>query len=144
MRILHVDSNHPVLHETLTGAGFDCDLFWDKPADELQRLLPEYDAVVIRSRFRLTRALLEECTRLKCIGRVGAGMENIDVAFAERKVSHISRSWTSSLPSRLPAAVSTMQPPIVTRESATSVNLLRPNRRASSSSSSCNTGRSSA
>lgn len=85
MRVLLADSNHPVLHETLIKAGFDCDLYWNKPAKELVELLPNYDALVIRSKFKLDAALLEKCTRLKCIGRVGAGMENIDQAFAKSK-----------------------------------------------------------
>lgn len=85
MRVLLADSNHPVLHETLIKAGFDCDLYWDKAAKELVELLPNYDALVIRSKFKLDATLLEKCTRLKCIGRVGAGMENIDQAFAKSK-----------------------------------------------------------
>ncbi|MBL7901294.1 MAG: hydroxyacid dehydrogenase [Bacteroidia bacterium] len=85
MRVLLADSNHAVLHETLIKAGFDCDLFWDKPANELVELLPAYEALVIRSKFKLDAPLLEKCTRLKCIGRVGAGMENIDQAFAKSK-----------------------------------------------------------
>lgn len=85
MRILFVDSNHPVLHETLIQSGFECDLFWDKPVAELLEILPQYDALVIRSRFKIDRILLDRCPRLKCIGRVGAGMENIDVVYAQSK-----------------------------------------------------------
>lgn len=84
MRILFADPNHPVLHETLIEAGFTCDLFWDRPAAELAGLLPGYDALVIRSRFKLTAELLDQCPKLKCIGRVGAGMENIDVEHARQ------------------------------------------------------------
>jgi D-3-phosphoglycerate dehydrogenase len=85
MRILFADSNHPVLHETLMRAGFTCDLLWDKPAAELIALLPAYDALVIRSKFKITQQIIDQCPRLKCIGRVGAGMENIDVAYAHSK-----------------------------------------------------------
>lgn len=84
MRILLADSNHPILHETLMRAGFECDLFWDKSTDELKELLPQYDGLVIRSRFKLDQEILVKAKRLKCIGRVGAGMENIDVAYAAR------------------------------------------------------------
>lgn len=82
MRILFADSNHSVLHETLIAAGHHCDLFWDQPAAELIQLLPGYDALVIRSKFRITKEIIDSCPRLKCIGRVGAGMENIDGAYA--------------------------------------------------------------
>jgi D-3-phosphoglycerate dehydrogenase len=85
MRVLFADSNHPILHELLLVAGFECDLYWDKTTAELIELLPLYDALVIRSRFKVTRDLLDKCPRLKCIGRVGAGMENIDVEYASSK-----------------------------------------------------------
>ncbi|MFO0321294.1 MAG: NAD(P)-dependent oxidoreductase [Bacteroidota bacterium] len=84
-KILLVDSNHAILHETLIAAGFLCDLFWDKPKDELIKLMPNYEAIVIRSKFKITKELIDDCPKLKCIGRVGAGMENIDVEYAKRK-----------------------------------------------------------
>jgi D-3-phosphoglycerate dehydrogenase len=85
MRILFADSNHPILHEMLMQQGFSCDLYWERSADDLMRILPEYDGLVMRSKFKITRELLDACPRLKCIGRVGAGMENIDVANAASK-----------------------------------------------------------
>ena len=85
MKILLADSNHPVLEKTLRDAGFQCDAFWDLSAEELTRLLPQYSGLIIRSKFRVDAALLAACPALKCIGRVGAGMENIDVAFAEAR-----------------------------------------------------------
>ena len=85
MRVLFADSNHPILHETLRAAGISCDLYWDKSEEELLALLPQYEGLVIRSRFKLTRGILNTAAKLKCIGRVGAGMENIDVAYAESK-----------------------------------------------------------
>lgn len=85
MRILIADENHPILQQTLINAGFECDLFYDKSVAELQTLLPNYHGVVLRSKFKLTQQLLSTCTHLKCIGRVGAGMENIDVEYALEK-----------------------------------------------------------
>ena len=84
-KILLADSNHRVLHETLQAAGLQCDLFWDKSVQELKALLPEYDGLVLRSRFRITKEIIDSAKNLKCIGRAGAGMENIDVAYAESK-----------------------------------------------------------
>ncbi len=84
MQILFVDENHPVLHERLMKAGHRCDLLWGLSVAELLKLLPEYNALVIRSRFVLTEEILSTCKKLKVIGRVGAGMENIDVAFAKK------------------------------------------------------------
>lgn len=84
-KILFADSNHPVLHEVLQAAGFNCDLFWDKSTEQLTQLFPKYDAVVIRSKFKITKPLIDSAKKLKCIARAGAGMENIDVAYAESK-----------------------------------------------------------
>lgn len=85
MKVLLIDSNHAILHESLQAAGIHCDLFWDKPADELKKLIPDYDGLVIRSKFKIDKTILDSTTKLKCIGRAGAGMENIDVAYAESK-----------------------------------------------------------
>ena len=84
-KILFIDSNHPRLHEMLMQQGFQCDLFYDKPADELKKLIPAYDGIVLRSKFKITSAIIDSAPNLKCIARVGAGMENIDVAYAEKK-----------------------------------------------------------
>jgi D-3-phosphoglycerate dehydrogenase len=85
MKILLIDSNHNILHETLQSAGFQCDLYWDKSPEELKALIPEYDAIVLRSKFKITKEIIDSAKKLKCIGRAGAGMENIDVAYAESK-----------------------------------------------------------
>ncbi len=85
MKVLFADSNHDILHETLINSGFDCDLFWNKNSEELISILPNYDALVIRSKFKITKEIMDNCPKLKCIGRVGAGMENIDVAYATTK-----------------------------------------------------------
>lgn len=84
-KILCIDSNHDVLHETLMNAGFQCDLFWNKSKEELIELLPNYEGAVIRSKFKFTKEVLDLATNLKCIGRVGAGMENIDIDYAKSK-----------------------------------------------------------
>lgn len=84
-KILCIDSNHDILHETLMQHGFHCDLYWNKPKEELMQLIPAYDGIVIRSKFKITKEILDAAPQLKCIGRVGAGMENIDVEYARSK-----------------------------------------------------------
>ena len=84
-KILCIDSNHDVLHETLIEAGFQCDLFWNKSKEELIQLIPNYDGIVIRSKFKITKEIINTAPNLKCIGRVGAGLENIDINYAQSK-----------------------------------------------------------
>jgi D-3-phosphoglycerate dehydrogenase len=85
IKVLFIDSNHHYLHEELIRKGFQCDLFWDKPKDELVNLIPEYDCLVIRSKFKINAELIDKAIKLKCIARAGAGMENIDVDYAQQK-----------------------------------------------------------
>ncbi len=65
--------------------GFVCDLFYDKPAKELKMLIPNYEGIVIRSKFKITKEIIESAPNLKCIARAGAGMENIDMVAAKEK-----------------------------------------------------------
>ncbi len=53
--------------------------------EELVRLIPEYDAIMIRSGTRVTGRVIEAATQLKIIGRAGVGVDNIDVPAATRK-----------------------------------------------------------
>jgi D-3-phosphoglycerate dehydrogenase / 2-oxoglutarate reductase len=50
--------------------------------EELIQVLPEYDALVVRSKTKVKGALLEAGKTLKVIGRAGVGVDNIDVAAA--------------------------------------------------------------
>jgi D-3-phosphoglycerate dehydrogenase len=84
-KILCIDSNHDILHETLMDAGFQCDLFWNRTKEELIQLIPSYEGIVIRSKFKITQEIIDSAPKLKVIGRVGAGMENIDIEYANGK-----------------------------------------------------------
>ncbi len=85
MKILHLDKNHPLLIEQLTAAGFENDENYYAPKDAIEQIIHQYDGIVLRSRFKIDRAFLDAATNLKFIGRVGAGLENIDCEYAEQK-----------------------------------------------------------
>lgn len=53
--------------------------------DELVRVIPEYDALMIRSGTRVTQEIIEAGTQLKIIGRAGVGVDNVDVPAATRQ-----------------------------------------------------------
>jgi len=55
------------------------------PPEELVRIMPEYDALMIRSGTRVTQAMIEAGTQLKIIGRAGVGVDNVDVEAATRQ-----------------------------------------------------------
>lgn len=85
MKVILLDSNHPSLQQGLEKAGFTCVPDYSSTRDEVLQVIAGYEGIVIRSRFRIDKEFLDKATRLKFIARVGAGMENIDVPYAEGK-----------------------------------------------------------
>ena len=84
-KILFIDSTHPCLREMLEKEGFACDIFTNKNREEIIAIIKDYMGVIIRSRIEIDKGFLDRATNLKFIGRVGAGMENIDVEYAKSK-----------------------------------------------------------
>ncbi|GAA4276684.1 2-hydroxyacid dehydrogenase [Aquimarina mytili] len=84
MKILHIDTNHPLLHTQLTATGFQNDEDYSSTKEEIEAKIALYDGVIIRSRFPIDKTFLDKAKNLKFIGRVGAGLENIDIEYAEK------------------------------------------------------------
>ena len=55
------------------------------PPEQLVQIIPEYDALMIRSGTRVTKEIIEAGTQLKIIGRAGVGVDNVDVPAATRQ-----------------------------------------------------------
>ncbi|MBD2058523.1 phosphoglycerate dehydrogenase [Oculatella sp. FACHB-28] len=55
------------------------------PVEELVQIIPDYDALMIRSGTRVTQEVIEAGTQLKIIGRAGVGVDNVDVPAATRR-----------------------------------------------------------
>ncbi len=53
--------------------------------DEIIKIIPEYDGMVVRSATKVTKKILDAASNLKVIGRAGAGIDNIDVPVAKEK-----------------------------------------------------------
>ncbi|PQJ21167.1 2-hydroxyacid dehydrogenase [Tenacibaculum sp. SG-28] len=85
MKILHLDSNHSLLIDQLSNLGFDNDINYKAPKSEIEKQIQYYDGIIIRSRFTIDKDFLAKATNLKFIGRVGAGLENIDCNYAKQK-----------------------------------------------------------
>lgn len=83
MKILHLDSNHPLLMEMLHKAGFQNEENYKASKSEIEKIISGYDGIVIRSRFNIDRQFLDAGKNLKFIARVGAGLESIDTEYAE-------------------------------------------------------------
>lgn len=85
MKILALDSNHELLNSGLRNGGLIVDEDYKSPKEEVMKFISEYDGIIIRSRFPMDKSFLESAKNLKFIGRVGAGLENIDEEFAKQK-----------------------------------------------------------
>lgn len=85
MKILHLDTNHPALLEQLNAAGFENHKDYTSSKVEVEKKIHNYDGIIIRSRFSIDKHFLQQASKLKFIGRVGAGLENIDCRFAYSK-----------------------------------------------------------
>lgn len=83
MKILLLDSNHPLITEQLLTKGFVLEEDFTSSYDEVLQKINQYDGIIIRSRIPLDKNFLQNARNLKFIARVGAGMENIDLETAK-------------------------------------------------------------
>lgn len=86
MRIFVSDKMSPEGLAHFTGiAGIECVYDPDISMEALAEKIGEFDALVIRSRTRVTREMLANPGRLRIIGRAGAGVDNVDIEAATEK-----------------------------------------------------------
>ncbi|MDR0196245.1 MAG: 2-hydroxyacid dehydrogenase [Myroides sp.] len=84
-KVLHIDSNHPLMIAQLAELGYENVENYTASKSEIEEIIHEYEGIIIRSRFSIDQTFLDKAINLKFIGRVGAGLENIDCAYAKTK-----------------------------------------------------------
>ncbi|TFF40359.1 2-hydroxyacid dehydrogenase [Mucilaginibacter psychrotolerans] len=80
--ILIVDDIHPAFIQRVEAAGYTCNYQPTITTAEAINILNGYDGLVIRSKFRVDQAVIDGAPNLRFICRAGAGMDNIDEAYA--------------------------------------------------------------
>lgn len=81
-KILIVDELHPVFKERATALGYEVD---DEPLFTRAQTLAaigNYQGIAVRTKFRIDQELMEAAPGLQFIARAGAGLDNIDEAYA--------------------------------------------------------------
>lgn len=84
-KILIIDTVHPILKEKLEKSSFTCVDGTALSKTEIEKIIHEYLGIIIRSRIFIDSSFIDKAKKLEFIGRVGSGMESIDVAYAEKK-----------------------------------------------------------
>jgi D-3-phosphoglycerate dehydrogenase len=77
-KVLIVDEVHPSMTEGLTNLGFEVETRTDLTLSEFVSILPIYEGLVIRSKFKITADILKD-SALTFIARAGAGLDLLDV-----------------------------------------------------------------
>ncbi len=66
--------------------------------DDLLKAVPNYDAMIVRGRTKVTASVMDAATRLKVIGRAGVGVDNIDLEAAKkRNITVVNAPLSTSL-----------------------------------------------
>ncbi|MCO5258533.1 MAG: phosphoglycerate dehydrogenase [Crocinitomicaceae bacterium] len=85
MKVLFIDTVHDILQKRLEQKGVECIDGTTWSLEVTKEALTDMDGIVIRSRFRLDESILKFAPQLKFIARSGAGMENIDSDYCEKR-----------------------------------------------------------
>jgi len=77
-------------------AGIEVDVRDDVTPEDLETIIANYDAMVVRSRTKVREPLIDKATNLKLIVRGGVGLDNIDVKYAESKGVEVRNTPSAS------------------------------------------------
>jgi D-3-phosphoglycerate dehydrogenase len=84
IKILANDGIHPDALTLLGEAGYEVDT--EKVSQEdLIKVLPDYDVIIVRSATKVRKDLIDASPKLKIIARGGVGLDNIDYEYAQSK-----------------------------------------------------------
>jgi len=91
--ILIVDDIHPIFIEQAEALGYKCDYWPTIKLAEALEIISNYAGLVIRSKFNVDKSVMDAATSMRFVCRAGAGMDNIDEAYAaEKKLTLINAS----------------------------------------------------
>lgn len=85
MKVLVADPIPDEAIQKMQNAGLSVDVKTGLDKEELIKIIPEYDALVVRSQTKVTKDVIDAAKNLKIIGRAGVGVDNIDVEAATQR-----------------------------------------------------------
>lgn len=96
MKLLICDPTAPEAIAAMREAGIEVDVRDDITPEDLETVIADYDAMVVRSRTKVREPLIDKAANLKLIIRGGVGLDNIDVAYAESKGIEVRNTPSAS------------------------------------------------
>jgi D-3-phosphoglycerate dehydrogenase len=96
MKLIVCDPTDPKAIAAMQEAGIEVDVRDDITPEDLETVIADYDAMVVRSRTKVREPLIDKATNLKVIIRGGVGLDNIDVAYAESKGIEVRNTPSAS------------------------------------------------
>ncbi|MFK8101506.1 MAG: NAD(P)-dependent oxidoreductase [Saprospiraceae bacterium] len=84
-KVLISDGVHPLLIEGLEADGYHCDYQANITLEETRKIISNYEGLIINSKIIMDRGFIDEAKQLKFVGRLGSGMEIVDIPYARSK-----------------------------------------------------------
>lgn len=84
-KVLITDFVHNILPDSLVKAGFEVDFQPEFKYENLSEVIAEYSGIVINSKIKMTPELMDLGKNLEFIGRLGSGLDIIDLEYAKTK-----------------------------------------------------------
>jgi len=79
------DQVAPILNDILQKNGLKITYEPEITPDQIKEKISNFDIVIVRSRTKITKEMIDSATKCKIIARVGVGLDNIDVDAAKTK-----------------------------------------------------------
>ena len=96
-KVIVSDPIDPAGVAILERAGLTVDYYPEIDSNELFSKVKDYDVIIVRSRTRINREVIEAAVKAKIIARVGVGLDNIDVKSAEDKGIRVINSSEAAI-----------------------------------------------